>query len=449
MQHNALDMEGNKDKMMETTNEERLSVQYMYRHLGISDKVYQFSKEILDQLQPRFEEIDRTAEYNQLKVLKAMQDNKVSEACLLGTTGYGYNDLGRETLEAVYASLFHTEDALVRPQITCGTHALALALMSNLRPGDELLSPVGKPYDTLEEVIGIRPSKGSLAEYGISYRQVDLLSDGSFDYENIRKAVNEQTKLVTIQRSKGYQTRPTLSVARIGELISFIKAIKPDVICMVDNCYGEFVECMEPTDAGADMVVGSLIKNPGGGLAPIGGYIAGKKACVENAAFRLTSPGLGKEVGASLGILRDFYHGLFLAPTVTAGALKGAVFAANIYERLGFQVVPNSTESRHDIIQAVEFGTAEGVIAFCKGIQAAAPVDSFVTPEPWDMPGYDAQVIMAAGAFVSGSSIELSADGPIKPPYAVYFQGGLTFEHARFGIMKTLQSVVDAGIVQI
>ena len=449
MQSNALDMEGNKDKMMETTNEERLSVQYMYRHLGISDKVYQFSKEILDQLQPRFEEIDRTAEYNQLKVLKAMQDNKVSEACLLGTTGYGYNDLGRETLEAVYASLFHTEDALVRPQITCGTHALALALMSNLRPGDELLSPVGKPYDTLEEVIGIRPSKGSLAEYGISYRQVDLLPDGTFDYENIRKAVNEKTKLVTIQRSKGYQTRPTLSVARIGELISFIKAIKPDVICMVDNCYGEFVECMEPTDAGADMVVGSLIKNPGGGLAPIGGYIAGKKACVENAAYRLTSPGLGKEVGASLGILRDFYHGLFLAPTVTAGALKGAVFAANIYERLGFQVVPNSTESRHDIIQAVEFGTAEGVIAFCKGIQAAAPVDSFVTPEPWDMPGYDAQVIMAAGAFVSGSSIELSADGPIKPPYAVYFQGGLTFEHARFGIMKTLQSVVDAGIVQI
>jgi cystathionine beta-lyase family protein involved in aluminum resistance len=435
--------------MMETTNEDRHTAQSMNRHLGISDQVYQFSKGILDQLQTRFEEIDQTAEYNQLKVLKAMQDNKVSEACLLGTTGYGYNDLGRETLEAVYASLFHTEDALVRPQITCGTHALALALMSNLRPGDELLSPVGKPYDTLEEVIGIRPSKGSLAEYGISYRQVDLLPDGSFDYENIQKAVNDKTKLVTIQRSKGYQTRPTLSVTRIGELISFIKAIKPDVICMVDNCYGEFVECIEPTDAGADMVVGSLIKNPGGGLAPIGGYIAGRKACVENAAYRLTSPGLGKEVGASLGILRDFYHGLFLAPTVTAGALKGAVFAANLYEKLGFKVVPNSTESRHDIIQAVEFGTAEGVIAFCKGIQAAAPVDSFVTPEPWDMPGYDAQVIMAAGAFVSGSSIELSADGPVKPPYAVYFQGGLTFEHARFGIMKTLQSLVDAGIVKL
>lgn len=425
------------------------NVENIYKALGISDEVYQFSKAILKDLEPRFKEIDETAEYNQLKVLKAMQDNKVSEACLLGTTGYGYNDIGRDTLEAVYASVFHTEDALVRPQITCGTHALALALMSNLRPGDELLSPVGKPYDTLEEVIGIRPSKGSLREYGVSYQQVDLLPDGGFDYENIKKAINEKTKLVTIQRSKGYQTRPTLSVARIGELITFIKNIKPDVICMVDNCYGEFVERMEPSDVGADMIVGSLIKNPGGGLAPIGGYIAGTKACVENAAFRLTSPGLGKEVGASLGILKDFYQGLFLAPTVTAGALKGAIFAANVYEKLGFRVVPNSTESRHDIIQAVEFGTPEGVIAFCKGVQAAAPVDSFVTPEPWDMPGYDAQVIMAAGAFVSGSSIELSADGPIKPPYAVYFQGGLTFEHARFGIMKTLQEVVAAGLVTL
>lgn len=421
----------------------------IYKELGISDKVYQFSKEILDSLSTRFAEFDKTAEYNQLKVIKAMQDNKVSEACLLGTTGYGYNDLGRDTLEAVYASVFHAQDALVRPQITCGTHALALALISNLRPGDELLSPVGKPYDTLEEVIGIRPSKGSLAEYGITYKQIDLLADGSFDYENIKNAINEKTRLVTIQRSKGYQTRPTLSVQKIGELVSFIKKIKPDIICMVDNCYGEFVERLEPTDVGADMVVGSLIKNPGGGLAPIGGYIAGKRECVENAAYRLTSPGLGKEVGASLGILKDFYQGLFLAPTVTAGALKGAVFAANVYERLGFKVVPNATEPRHDIIQAVTFGTPEGVIAFCKGIQAAAPVDSFVTPEPWDMPGYDSKVIMAAGAFVSGSSIELSADGPIKPPYAVYFQGGLTFEHARFGIMKSLQSIVDAGLVTL
>ena len=415
----------------------------IYEEFGISEKVHRFGEIIIEELSERFKKIDETAEYNQLKVLKAMQDNKVSEACLMGTTGYGYNDIGREKLEAVYASFFHTEDALVRPQITCGTHALALALMSNLRPGDMLFSPVGKPYDTLEEVIGIRESRGSLAEYGITYSQVDLLSDGSFDYDNIKKVLeeNENIKLVTIQRSKGYQTRPTLSVSRIGELIAFIKGIKSDVICMVDNCYGEFVERIEPTDVGADMVVGSLIKNPGGGLAPIGGYIAGKKGCVENAAFRLTSPGLGKEVGASLGILPNFYQGLFLAPTVTASALKGAIFAANIYEKFGFSVCPDSKEERHDIIQAVTFGKPEGVIEFCKGIQAAAPVDSFVTPEPWDMPGYDSQVIMAAGAFVSGSSIELSADGPIKEPYSVFFQGGLTWPHAKLGILKSLQNL--------
>lgn len=418
-----------------------------YAQFGISASVVRYGEEILDSLSERFRQIDAVAEFNQLKVIRAMQAGKVSEACLLGTTGYGYNDLGRDTLEQVYAALFHTEDALVRPQITCGTHALALALMSNLRPGDELLSPVGKPYDTLEEVIGIRPSKGSLKEYGISYRQVDLLPDGSFDYDGIRAAIHDRTKLVTIQRSKGYQTRPTLSVEKIGELIHFIKDIRSDIICMVDNCYGEFVETIEPSDAGADMVVGSLIKNPGGGLAPIGGYIAGKKVCVENAAYRLTSPGLGKEVGASLGALSSFYQGLFLAPTVTASALKGAVFAANIYEKIGFPVIPDGQESRHDIIQAVTFGSPEGVIAFCQGIQAAASVDSFVTPEPWDMPGYDSQVIMAAGAFVSGSSIELSADGPIKPPYAVYFQGGLTFPHAKLGILKTLQNLIDCGLI--
>lgn len=431
-------------------NEEKDSacnIKNIYLERGISEEVYAFGEQILAGLAARFQAIDENAEYNQLKVLKALQDNQVSEACLLGTTGYGYNDLGRDTLERVYASVFHTEDALVRPQITCGTHALALALMSNLRPGDELLSPVGKPYDTLEEVIGIRPSKGSLQEYGISYRQVELMEDGGFDYEGIRAAVNEKTRLVTIQRSKGYQTRPTLSVKKIGELIAFVKSLKPDVICMVDNCYGEFVERLEPSDVGADMVVGSLIKNPGGGLAPIGGYIVGRKECVENAAYRLTSPGLGREVGASLGILNAFYQGLFLAPAVTAGALKGAVFAANIYEKLGFRVVPDGKESRHDIIQAVEFGSPEGVIAFCEGIQAAAPIDSHVTPEPWDMPGYDSKVIMAAGAFVSGSSIELSADGPIKPPYAVYFQGGLTWQHAKFGILKSLQRLADKGIV--
>lgn len=421
----------------------------IYKDMGIDDKVYKLSESILEGLSDRFNEIDRIAEINQLKVVKAMQESKVSEACLLGTTGYGYNDIGRDTLEEVYSRIFHTEAALVRPQITCGTHALALALMSNLRPGDELLSPVGKPYDTLEEVIGIRPSMGSLAEYGITYSQVDLLSNGDYDYEGIRKAINDKTKLVTIQRSKGYQTRRSLSVESIGDLISFIKSIRSDIICMVDNCYGEFVEEIEPTDVGADMVVGSLIKNPGGGLAPIGGYIAGKTACIENAARRLTSPGLGKEVGASLGILKDFYQGLFLAPTVTASALKGAIFASAMFEKAGFPVLPNSVEERVDIIQAVTFGNPEGVIAFCKGIQAAAPIDSFVSPEPWDMPGYDAPVIMAAGAFVSGSSIELSADGPIKPPYAVYFQGGLTWPHAKFGILKAFQSVYDAGLINL
>lgn len=418
-----------------------------YAELGISKAVLDFGNKILMSLKERFGQIDEIAEYNQLKVIHAMQKCRVSEACLSGTTGYGYNDLGRDTLEQVYAEIFHAEDALVRPQITCGTHALALALMSNLRPGDELLSPVGKPYDTLEEVIGIRESKGSLKEYGITYRQVDLLPGGGFDYDAVRAAIHEKTKLVTIQRSKGYQTRPTLSVKQIGELIHFIKEINPDILCMVDNCYGEFVETIEPGDVGADMTVGSLIKNPGGGLAPIGGYIAGKKECVENAAYRLTSPGLGKEVGASLGVMSSFYQGLFLAPTVTASALKGAIFAANLFERLGFPVIPDGNESRHDIIQAVTFGKPEGVIAFCQGIQAAASVDSFVTPEPWDMPGYDSQVIMAAGAFVSGSSIELSADGPIAPPYAVYFQGGLTWPHAKLGILKALQSLVDCSII--
>lgn len=418
-----------------------------YESLGISREVYEFGEKIEAELKERFEEIDKRAEYNQMKVIKAMQDNRVSAECFNTSSGYGYNDLGRDTLEKVYASCFKGEDALVRPQITCGTHALALALMSNLRPGDELLSPVGKPYDTLEEVIGIRPSKGSLAEYGVSYRQVDLLEDGSFDFENIKKAINEKTKLVTIQRSKGYATRPTLSVDRIGELVSFIKNIKPDVICMVDNCYGEFVEEKEPLEVGADMIVGSLIKNPGGGLAPIGGYIVGKKECVENAAYRLTSPGLGKEVGASLGVIQSFYQGFFLAPTVVSGALKGAIFAANIYEKLGFQVVPNGSESRHDIIQAVSFGNPDALIAFCEGIQAAAPVDSYVTPEPWAMPGYDSDVIMAAGAFVQGSSIELSADGPLKPPYAVYFQGGLTWYHAKLGILMSLQKLKERNLV--
>lgn len=426
-----------------------LEMDWMYKELGIDEVVYTFGETILKDLKKRFDTIDETVEYNQLKVIKAMQKNKVSDIHFAATTGYGYNDLGRDTLEEVYASVFHAEAALVRPQLICGTHALNVALSANLRPGDELLSPVGKPYDTLEEVIGIRESRGSLKEYGVSYKQVDLLEDGSFDYDNIKKAINEKTKLVTIQRSKGYQTRPTLSIKRIKELIEFIKQIKPEVICMVDNCYGEFVERMEPTDVGADLCVGSLIKNPGGGLAPIGGYIVGKKEYVDNASFRLSSPGLGKEVGATLGITQSFYQGLFLAPTVVGGALKGAIFAANIYETLGYQVVPNSKESRHDIIQAVTFGMPEGVIEFCKGIQAAAPVDSHVVPEPWAMPGYDSDVIMAAGAFVQGSSIELSADAPIKPPYSVYFQGGLTWQHAKLGILMSLQKLMEAGIAKL
>lgn len=415
----------------------------MYRKQGISEEVLQLSEEVLNTLKSRFDKIDEIAEYNQMKVLAAMQKNRVSEAHLGTSTGYGYNDIGRDTLEDIYADVFHTEAALVRPQITCGTHALTVALAGNLRPGDEVFSPVGLPYDTLQGVIGIREEKGSLAEYGITYNQANLKEDGSFDYEAIRKGINERTRLCTIQRSKGYAGRPTFSVEQIGELITFIKGIKPDVICMVDNCYGEFVQTIEPSDVGADLVVGSLIKNPGGGLAPVGGYICGKKEYVDNAAFRLTAPGLGKELGATLGINPAFYQGFFLAPTVTAGALKGAIFAANLYERLGYKVIPNGTEERYDIIQAVELNTPEKLIAFCKGIQAAAPVDSHVTPEPWDMPGYDSQVIMAAGAFVSGSSIELSADGPLRPPYTAFFQGGLTWNHAKFGIMMSLQKLYE------
>ena len=425
------------------------TISAMYQELGVDKDVLDFGTAVEATLKNRFSEIDTVTEYNQLKVIRAMQKCRVSAECFQSSTGYGYNDLGRETLEAVYAAVFHTEAALVRPQITCGTHALALALAGNLRPGDEMISISGKPYDTLEEVIGIRPSNGSLAEYGITYSQVDLTPEGEFDLKGIKNAISDKTRLVEIQRSKGYQTRPSLSVKKIAEAIQYVKSIRSDIIVMIDNCYGEFVETMEPSDFGADMVVGSLIKNPGGGLAPIGGYIAGTNACIENCAYRLTSPGLGKEVGASLGVNKDFFQGLFLAPTVVGGALKGAIFAANIYEKLGFQVIPNGSESRHDIIQAVEFGYPEGVIAFCEGIQAAAPVDSYVTPEPWAMPGYDSDVIMAAGAFIQGSSIELSADGPIKPPYAVYFQGGLTWQHAKLGILKSLQRMKERNLVDL
>ena len=426
-----------------------VELQNLYAEMGISPAVYAYGEKVLEKIADRFAEIDRVAEYNQAKVLRAFQRNRVSATCFAASTGYGYNDEGRDKLEQVYADAFHTEAALVRPHITCGTHALTISLSANLLPGDELLSPVGLPYDTLQEVIGIRPSPCSLAEYGVTYNQVDLLADGSFDYEGIRKAINPKTKMITIQRSKGYATRPTFSVTQIGELIAFCKNIKPDVLVMVDNCYGEFVETIEPSDVGADMVVGSLIKNPGGGLASSGGYIAGTRHCIDRCAYRLSAPGLGQEVGANFGLMGQLYQGFFLSPTVTASAEKGAIFAANLYEPLGFKCVPNATESRHDIIQAVELGSEKGMIAFCKGIQAAAPVDSFATPIPGDMPGYDSQVIMAAGAFVQGSTMELSADGPIREPYAVYFQGGLTWSHAKLGILMSLQQMVDAGLVKL
>ena len=419
----------------------------IYQALGVSGEVLAYGEKILETLRPRFAEIDARAEINQAKVLAAMQKNRVNATHFAASTGYGYDDEGRDNLERVYADAFHTEAALVRPQITCGTHALAVALSANLLPGDELLAISGKPYDTLEEVIGIRPSPCSLAEYGVSYRQVDLLDDGSFDLPAIRAAISAKTKLIHIQRSKGYATRPSFSVEEIGKLIAFCKNCKPDIICMVDNCYGELVERQEPTDVGADMVVGSLIKNLGGGLAPTGGYVCGRQDLIDRCAYRLSAPGLGKEVGANLGLLTSFYQGLFLAPTVVASSVKGAIFTAGCYEALGFRVVPGSREVRRDIIQAVELGSREAMCAFCKGIQAAAPVDSYVTPEPWAMPGYDSDVIMAAGAFVQGASIELSADGPIRPPYAVYFQGGLTWYHAKLGGLMSLQKLHDAGLL--
>lgn len=421
----------------------------IYSSFGISDEVFACGEKALENLRDRFAKIDEMSEINQLKVLSAFQKNRVDATCFAGTTGYGHDDRGRDTLEQVYADVFHTEKALVRPHITCGTHALAIALQANLLPGDEMLSPVGRPYDTLEEVIGIRESACSLKEYGVTYREVSLLPDGGFDWDGIKAAINEKTKLIEIQRSKGYAMRPTFSVKQIGELIAFCKSIKPDVICMVDNCYGEFVEDIEPSDVGADMTVGSLIKNPGGGLAPIGGYIAGTAKCVDRCAFRLSAPGMGQDVGASIGVTQSLYQGLFMSPTVVAGALKGAIFAANIYEKLGFNCVPDATESRHDIIQSIELGSKERMCAFAEGIQAAAPVDSYVTPVPSPIPGYNDDVIMAAGAFIQGASIELSADGPIREPYAIYFQGGLTWNHAKFGILMSLQKLFEKGLVDI
>jgi len=425
-----------------------VDIKGMYKAFGISDRVLDLGKEAEAALKERFQAIDEMAELNQLKVLSALRENKVSEADFVTTRGYGYDDGGRDNLERVYASVFKGEDALVRAQLISGTHAISTALFGNLRPGDELLSPCGKPYDTLDSIIGLNDAEGSLKDYGVTYRQVDLKDDYSFDYDGIKAAINDRTKLVEIQRSRGYDLRPTFSVDQIGELIAFIKSVKPDVKVMVDNCYGEFVEEKEPLEVGADIIVGSLIKNPGGGLAPIGGYIVGDAKMVERAAYRLTAPGLGKEIGANLGVNKDLYQGLFLSPQVVASAHKGAVFAAYLYSKLGFKVSPQYTEERHDIIQAVTFGCPEGLQAFCEGIQAAAPVDAYVRPVPSDMPGYDSQVIMAAGNFISGASIELSADGPMRQPYTAFFQGGLTWYHAKIGILMSLQRLMESGVIR-
>lgn len=424
--------------------------QNIYNSFGIDERVAELVRKSELKVRYRFESIDEIAEYNTLKVIKAMQDCGVSEACMLETTGYGYNDVGRDRLEEVYAAIFGTEDALVRSQIVCGTHALATALFGNTRPGDEIYSPVGIPYDTLQQVLGISgDGRGSLREYGVSFRYTDLLPDGGFDYEGIREAVNDKTRLVEIQRSRGYAERRSLSVDEIGELIKFVRSIKQDVIVMVDNCYGEYTELIEPSQAGADMTVGSLIKNPGGGIAPVGGYIAGTRECVENAAFRLTGPGLGKELGPSLGNNRLLYQGTFLAPQVTAAAEKAAVLLSEVFETLGFRVNPHSDEIRHDIIESITLGDPARVISFCRGIQKAAAVDSFAAPEPAPMPGYDSDIIMAAGCFISGSSIELSADGPLREPYNVFFQGGLSYAHGKLGILMAVQQLLDDGLITL
>lgn len=419
----------------------------MLNQLGINDKVIALSDRVEAQIADKFKEINDVASFNQMKVLHAMQKNRVSDGHFNWHTGYGYDDPGRECLEKVFSDVFHTEDALVRPIIVNGTHALTLCLTGILRPGDEMLSISGKPYDTLEQVIGISgDSDQSLKVYGIHYNDIDLNDDGSFKKEDILKSIHKKTKMVYIQRSAGYSWRPAIRIEDIEDIIKEVKAIKSDVVVMVDNCYGEFLDYKEPTDVGADIMAGSLIKNPGGGLALTGGYIVGKTDLVEKVAARLTSPGIGKECGLTFGQTRSMFQGFFMAPNVVAGAIKGAIFTSKLYEALGCDVCPKPDAYRSDIIQAVKLGSPEKVIKFCEGIQAAAPVDSYVTPTPWAMPGYTSEVIMAAGAFVQGSSIELSADAPIREPYIVYFQGGLTYDHSKFGALKSLSAMVDTGL---
>jgi cystathionine beta-lyase family protein involved in aluminum resistance len=419
---------------------------FLRDEFNISDKVIELSEQAMKDIQHVIEEIDYIREYNQLKVLKAMQEEKLSDSHFTNTTGYGYGDIGRDTLERIYSRIFKAEDALVRPHIVSGTHAITLALCGNLRPGDTLLSITGKPYDTLLQVIGVEgENKGSLKEYGIKYKQINLTEDGKIDLHKVMYTIKEDStiRMVTIQRSTGYGWRPSLSICDIEEAVKAVKSLNENIICFVDNCYGEFLDTKEPTEVGADLVAGSLIKNIGGGIAPTGGYVVGKSNLVEQAAYRLTAPGLGKECGSTLGVVRLMFQGLFMAPHVTAEALKSAVYCSRIMELAGYEVSPKFNENRSDIIQAIKFNNPKDLINFCKGIQKGSPVDSFVECEPWDMPGYTDKVIMAAGAFVQGSSIELSADAPIRPPYIAYLQGGLTFDHAKVGILIGLSNVLN------
>lgn len=423
------------------------------KELGIDEKLIHFSKTIEAAVAPLHKEIDEVAAFNQLKVLKAMQKYRLSDNHFSWNTGYGYDDQGRETVENIFAEIFGGEDAIVRPLIVNGTHALTLCLQGVLRPKDTMLAITGKPYDTLENVIGIAENSegmGTLKEFGIHYHGIDLLTDGTIDMAAVKDYLSKTpVKMVYLQRSGGYSWRQALTIEALKSAIEEVRAIQPDVVVMVDNCYGEFLDTKEPLEVGADLMAGSLIKNPGGGLALSGGYIVGKNEWVEKVAYRMTSPGIGKECGLTFGQTRSLLQGLFMAPTVVASAIKGAVFCSKLYSELGYEVCPKWDGQRSDIIQSVRLGSAEKVIAFCEGIQSAAPVDSYVTPVPWAMPGYTSEVIMAAGAFVQGSSIELSADAPIREPYIVYFQGGLTYEHSKFGAIKSLNRMMEKGLVNL
>ena len=427
-----------------------LTNQLLNEHFKIDEKVLSLVDDAEKEVKSQFAKLDDIMAYNQYKVLDAFQKNRISDMHFSWNTGYGYDDPGRDAIERTYADIFHTDAALVRPTIVNGTHALAITLLGILRPGDELIYCTGGPYDTLEEVIGIRgEGNGSLKDYGISYKQVELLPDGSLDLEGIRRAISPKTKMVTVQRATGYGWRKAITIDQIEEWASFIKELNPDIIKMVDNCYGEFLDIKEPTDVGADVIAGSLIKNPGGGLALTGGYVAGRQDLIDKIQYRMTCPGIGGECGLTFGQTRAMFQGIFLAPKVVNGAVKGAVLCGEVYKRLGYEICPQTDDTRSDIIQAVRLGSPEKVVAFCEGIQAAAPIDAHVKPIPWDMPGYESQVVMAAGAFVQGSSIELSADAPIREPYNVYFQGGLTYEHSKFGVIKSADTLLKKGLITL